>query len=57
VIKSEPTSKVASIVVQPASEIDQTKMVVNTISDAGVKARVAETMKDPNAVVINTTIR
>jgi hypothetical protein len=57
VIKSEPTSKVASIVVQPASEIDQTKMVVNTISDAGVKAQVAETMKDPNAVVINTTIR
>jgi hypothetical protein len=57
VIKEEPTSKVASVVVQPASEIDQTKMVVNNISDAGVKARVAETMKDPNAVVINTTIR
>jgi hypothetical protein len=57
VIKAEPTSKVASVVIQPASEIDQTKMVVNTISDAGIKARVAETMKDPNAVVINTTIR
>jgi hypothetical protein len=57
VIKAEPTSKVASVVIQPASEIDQTKMVVNTISDAGVKARVAETLKDPNAVVINTTIR
>ena len=57
ILKTEPTSKVASVVVQPASEIDQTKMVVNTISDESVKARVAETLKDPNAVVINTTIR
>jgi hypothetical protein len=45
------------VVVRPVSQVDRSKMVTNTISDESVKARVAKVLEDPNAVVINATIR
>jgi hypothetical protein len=58
VVKTEPIEAPASgVIVRPVSLVDKSTMIVNTISDQGVKDRVAQTMKDPNAVVINTTIR
>jgi hypothetical protein len=64
-VKPEVTSKVAQVVIEdskemiirPASQIDQSKMVLNTITNESVKERAREVLKDPNAVVINTTIR
>jgi hypothetical protein len=64
-VKPEVTSKVAQVVVEdgkeiiikPASQVDQTKMVLNTITNDSVKERAQAVLKDPNAVVINTTIR
>jgi len=64
-VKPEVTSKVAQVVmedgkemiIRPASQIDQSKMVLNTITNESVKERAREVLKDPNAVVINTTIR
>jgi hypothetical protein len=47
----------SGVIVRPVAMVDKGTMIVNTISDQGVKDRVAQVMKDPNAVVINTTIR
>jgi len=47
----------AGVIVRPVSMVDKNTMIVNNISDQGVKERVAQTLKDPNAVVISTTIR
>jgi hypothetical protein len=63
--KPEVTSKVAQVVIEdgkemiirPASQVDQSKMVLNTITNESIKERAREVLKDPNAVVINTTIR
>jgi hypothetical protein len=58
VVKTEQIEAPASgVIVRPVSLVDKNTMIVNTISDQGVKDRVAQVMKDPNAVVINTTIR
>lgn len=45
------------VVVTPVASLDRSRMIVNSISDQSVKDRVNEVLKDPNAVVINTTIR
>jgi len=64
-VKPEVTSKVAQVVIEdgkemiirPASQVDQSKMILNTITNESVKERAQAVLKDPNAVVINTTIR
>jgi len=45
------------ITIRPASQVDRSKMISNSISDQSVKDRIAKTLEDPNAVVINATIR
>jgi hypothetical protein len=45
------------IIVTPVASLDRSRMITNSITDEKVKARVAEVLKDPNAVVMNTTIR
>lgn len=46
-----------AIKVRPASEVDKSKMLYNSIRDEEVKKRVEKTLQDPNAVVINATVR
>ena len=45
------------ITVTPVSQLDRSRMISNDIKDEAVKARIAKTLEDPNAVVINATIR
>jgi len=46
-----------NISVKPVSQVDRSKMISNSIRDQSVKDRIAKTLEDPNAVVINATIR
>ncbi len=58
--KPEPKKEQVSsngVIVTPVASLDRSRMVVNTISDQSVKDRVNEVLKDPNAVVINATVR
>jgi len=43
--------------VKPVSQIDRSTLISNTIKDESVKARIAKTLEDPNAVVIQATVR
>lgn len=52
-----PTNDNEQITVRPVSQVDRSKMLVNTIKDQSVKDRVAKVLEDPNAVVINATVR
>lgn len=52
-----PVSSNSGVTVTPVASLDRSKMVTNTISDQSVKDRVNEVLKDPNAVVINATVR
>lgn len=54
-ISQSPTNN--GVIVTPVANLDRSRMIVNTISDQSVKDRVAEVLKDPNAVVLNATLR
>jgi len=45
------------ITVKPVSQVDRSSLISNTIRDESVKARIAKTLEDPNAVVIQATVR
>lgn len=45
------------IVVRPVAEVDRSKMLYHSIKNEEVKKRIERTLDDPNAVVINATIR
>lgn len=45
------------IVVKPVSQVDTSKMLYHSIKDPAVKARVEETLKKPNAVVLSATVQ
>lgn len=55
-VKKEQISN-TGVIVTPVASLDRSRMVVNTISDQSVKDRVNEVLKDPNAVVLNATVR
>lgn len=45
------------ITAKPISQVDRSSLISNTIRDESVKARIAKTLEDPNAVVIQATVR
>lgn len=57
VTPSQPLTSGGGVIVTPVASLDRSKMVTNTISDQSVRDRVSEVLKDPNAVVLNATVR
>ncbi len=57
VTPNQPLASGGGVTVTPVASLDRSKMVTNTISDQSVRDRVNEVLKDPNAVVLNATVR